>query len=131
MIGSTHRFHGHNALRYVYQHGRTQRSPQFSLRYASNDRQAGYRVAVVVSKKVHKSAVKRNRIRRRLYAALQPHEQQLSRPYDLVFTVFDESVAEMPMPDLQKLVSSQLQKAQVLGLTEPPHAIVEKAAKEK
>jgi ribonuclease P protein component len=131
MIGATHRFHGHNALRYVYQHGQTQRSPQFSLRYAANDRQAGYRVAVVVSKKVHKSAVKRNRIRRRLYAALQPHEQQLGQAYDLVFTVFDEQVADMPMPALQQLVSSQLEKAQVIGSTEPSHAIVEKAAKEE
>jgi ribonuclease P protein component len=131
MIGSTHRFHGRNALRYVYQHGHTQRSPQFSLRYAANDRQTGYRVAVVVSRKVHKSAVKRNRIRRRLYAALQPHEQYLTQAYDLVFTVFDEQVADMPMPALQKLVSSQLEKAHVLGPAEPTHAIVEKAAKEE
>ena len=130
MIGSIHRFHGHNGLRYVYQHGQTVRSPQLMLRYIRNDRQPGYRAAVVVSRKVHKSAVQRNRIRRRIYATLQAHEMQLSIPYDLVFTVFHEQLAAMPATELQKLINAQLKKAGVLGESTAPHAIVKKEAKE-
>jgi ribonuclease P protein component len=130
VIGSIHRFHGHNGLRYVYQNGQTIRSPQLMLRYVLNDRQPNYRAAVVVSRKVHKSAVRRNRIRRRIYAALQAHEVQLSMPYDLVFTVFHEQLADMSATELQKLVVAQLKKAGVLDLSTAPHAIVKKEAKE-
>ncbi|HUD10566.1 MAG TPA: ribonuclease P protein component [Candidatus Saccharimonadales bacterium] len=130
MIGSTHRFHGHSGLRYVYQHGQTVRSPQLLLRYVRNDRQPGYRAAVVVSRKVHKSAVKRNRIRRCIYAAVQAREVQLGRPYDLVFTVLHEELGDTPANELHKLVYAQLQKAGVLDEAPPPHAIVKKAEKE-
>ena len=46
----------------MYQHGKTVRRPQMSLVFVPNDK--GFtRVAVVVSKKIAKSAVERNRIR--------------------------------------------------------------------
>jgi ribonuclease P protein component len=50
----------------------------------------------VVSRKVHKSAVARNRMRRRLYAALQEFEPQINAPYDIVLTVFQETLLEEP-----------------------------------
>lgn len=114
MISRKHRFHGYNSLRFVYQHGKTVRGPLCSVKFAPNERRKMYRLAVVVSKKVHKSAVRRNRIRRRLYEAVRNHESEITRPYDIVLTVFHEQVAEMPAPELEVLVRAQLRQAGIL-----------------
>jgi ribonuclease P protein component len=126
MITRTHRFHGRSSLRFVYQRGQTVRGELLSLRYARNDRQNTYRVAVVVSRKVSKSAVVRNRIRRRLYEILRKNTTHLVEPYDLVFTAYGEGVATLSHATLQKIVLGQLQKAGVVKLaTEAKHDIVD------
>ena len=71
MISRKHRFHGYGSLRYVYQNGKTVRGPLASLKYVHNPRRDSYRFAIVVSKKVNKSAIVRNRIRRRLFAIIR------------------------------------------------------------
>src|SRR5581483_3048328 len=114
MITRRHRFHGLNSLRYVYQNGRTIRGPFFSVKVASNPRRNTYRVAVVVSRKVHKSAVARNRIRRRLYEAVRSLEADINQPYDIVLTVFNESLLEEPPASLSKQVKKQLLAARAL-----------------
>lgn len=117
MISRAHRFHGHGSLRYVYQHGQTVRGPLTALKYSQNSRRTQYRLAVVVSKKVSKSAVKRNRIRRRLYEAVRSHEAQILKPYDMVITVFHEQLAALPAPELERLVRAQLRQAGVISST--------------
>jgi len=67
MISGGFRFHGHSSLRYVYANGKAVRSRIATIKSVSNPRRSKSRVAVVVSKKVLKSSVKRNRIRRRVY----------------------------------------------------------------
>ena len=67
MIGSAHRFHGYNSLRTTYQRGQSVRHALLLMRFSPSNRARGYRVAVVVSRKIHKSAVVRNRLRRRIY----------------------------------------------------------------
>lgn len=119
MINRTHRFHGHNSLRYVYQNGQTVRGPLTALKYIENDRRTKYRLAVVVSKKVSKSAVKRNRIRRRLYEAVRSYSDQITKPYDMVITVFHEQLATMPGEELQRLAHVQLRQAGVLPAKSP------------
>lgn len=114
MIGRKNRFHGHGSLRYVYQHGKTVRGPMISLKYAPNPRRSSYRLAVVVSKKVNKSAVTRNRIRRRLYEAVRRHESEFKVPYDMVLTVFSEQMAAIPHSDLQKSVTGLLKQAKLI-----------------
>ena len=132
MIGSAHRFHGYNSLRPVYQHGHTARGPLLIVRYRRNDRPGGYRAAVVVSRKVHKSAVARNRIRRRIYAALQRHEANFTAPHDLILTVLSEELATMPAAELETVLQRQLEKAGIIqhGKTTSAHGIVEKVQKE-
>ncbi|HSX46646.1 MAG TPA: ribonuclease P protein component [Patescibacteria group bacterium] len=114
MIARKHRFHGHGSLRYVYQHGETVRGPLTAIKFTLNKHRKDYRLAVVVSKKVNKSAVKRNRIRRRLYEAVRGHETDLTAPYDMVVTVFHEQVGQMPDDELQRLVVAQLRQAHIL-----------------
>jgi len=114
VIARSHRFHGHGSLRYVYQHGRTVRGPLTAFKFVPNERRKMYRLAVVVSKKVSKSAVVRNRIRRRLYEAFRSHEHELIRPFDM--TVFHEQVAELPADELNRLVVAQMRQA---GMIQP------------
>lgn len=111
MLARAHRFHGLHSLDYVYKKGSVVRGEFISLRYARNDRQTGYRVAVVVSKKVHKSAVVRNRIRRRLYEVLRAEIAQLTQPYDIVLTVYNVEVATVPANTLRVKVRKQLTAA--------------------
>jgi len=124
MIGQAHRFHGRNALRFVYQRGQNIRGGSVSLRYSTNPRRQTYRVAVVVSRKVSKSAVVRNRIRRRVYEIVRRGARGLNRPLDLVFTVYGEDVAAQPHEALQATVRSLLAKAGMLAPEAPDHAIV-------
>lgn len=111
MIGATHRFHGRSSLRFVYQRGQTIRGGALSLRHIRNERRDSYRTAVVVSRKVSKSAVVRNRIRRRVYEIIRKSSAQITGPYDLVFTVYSESAADMSHATLQKIVLGQLVQA--------------------
>ncbi len=128
MIKSTHRFHGRSSLRFVYQRGQTVRGDLLSLRFVRNDRQNTYRVAVVVSRKVSKSAVVRNRIRRRLYEIVRKHSARIAMPHDLVFTVYGEAAADMSHATLQKTVLGHLERAGVLSKQSPSetkHGIVD------
>ncbi|MGB4759523.1 MAG: ribonuclease P protein component [Candidatus Saccharimonadales bacterium] len=112
MISRPHRFHGHNSLRFVYQKGKVVRGQTCMLKYVANPKRTSYRAAVVVSKKVHKSAVVRNRIRRRIYEALRLCEIQ--KNVDLVYVVFDEKIANMPTQDIFGGVRTHLQKAGII-----------------
>lgn len=109
MISKINRFHGRKALDFVYRKGRTARTEFISLRYAPSRRE-NYRLAVVVSRKVSKSAVVRNRIRRRIYETVR---LQLKAPLkqDLVINVYDERVAAMAPKELEKTIGDLLQKA--------------------
>ena len=127
MIHSTHRFHGRSSLRFVYQHGRQVRGELLSMRIVRNGRQNSWRAAVVVSRKVSKSAVVRNRIRRRIFELLRRNANRIAGPYDIVCTVYAESVATLSADDLQRIIVGQLEKAAVLksSASGEGHAIVE------
>jgi ribonuclease P protein component len=116
MIHSTHRFHGRSSLRFVYQKGSVVRGEApIALRYVSNRRLHTWRVAVVVSRKVSKAAVVRNRIRRRIFEVVRKNSSTIGREYDLVFSVYDAAVATMDHDALQAAILAQLQKAGVLA----------------
>lgn len=94
MLAKRNRFHGHNALRPVYRKGRAIRTGGLTLRVLPNPRRRTYRAAVVVSKKVHKSAVVRNRIRRRVYEQVRLLLPPATRA-DVVVLVYSEDVARV------------------------------------
>jgi ribonuclease P protein component len=115
VISSKHRFHGRAALRFVYQNGRVVRGPFFSVKYAPNPRLKEYRAAVVVSKKVNKSAVARNRIRRRIYETLRGVEARITPPTDIVITVFNGNLDELEPDKLERQLKEQLKAAKILN----------------
>jgi ribonuclease P protein component len=110
MLSRAHRFHGLGSLKRVYQHGQTVRTPLLALRALPNERRRDYRVAVVVSRKVNKSAVVRNRLRRRVFEQVRLQAADITGPFDLVFTVFSEQLGELPVEKLQKLVADLLRR---------------------
>lgn len=112
MLARPHRFHGLTALTFVHRRGQSVRGALLGLRYARNDRRETYRVAVIVSRKVHKSAVQRNRVRRRIYEAVRT-APPITVPYDLVISVYSDHVYALPAPELQQQVTALLRKAGV------------------
>ena len=113
VISKEHRFHGYNKLQIVYRKGQTTRSSLMSLKYYENPKRSSYRLAVVVSRKVHKSAVVRNRIRRRIFELFRKNEH-LFGPFDMIVTVFSEQVAVLPHKELEKMIEKQLVAAKIL-----------------
>jgi ribonuclease P protein component len=114
MIDKKHRFQGYGSLRFVYQKGEVLRGPYCALKYIVNRRRSTYRVAVVVSRKVHKSAVVRNRIRRRMYEAFRNEGRFIKDAYDLVFIVYSDQLATIPAEQIHHAVYEKLEKAGVL-----------------
>lgn len=112
MISREHRFHGYGSLKYVYRNGQIVRGPFCALKYARNDRRKSYRLAVVVSKKVHKSAVVRNRIRRRIYESVRVHIKP-DEPNDLVYIVYSDHLATCSREELDKAIVSKLHTAHI------------------
>ena len=104
MLSVNHRFHGHGSLRYVYKNGQAIRSRLITIKYVSNPHRKHSRFAVVVSKKVHKSAVGRNRIRRRLYEIIRQEIPKLRAPHDVAMLVFSSEVLTMSSDDLKETV---------------------------
>jgi ribonuclease P protein component len=123
MLDKDHRFHGLNSLSFAYKRGQVVRASTAALKYVLNKRRTTFRAAVVVSRKVDKSAVVRNRIRRRLYEAIGQHK--ITEPYDLVFTVFSSQLATAEPSEITKLVTDLLRRAGVAGgQHKPAHGIV-------
>lgn len=114
MINRKHRFHGHGSLRFVYQNGRTIRGQYGSIKYIANPRRKDYRLAVVVSRKVHKSAVVRNRIRRRIYEIVRREEHRITGAYDMVMTVFSDQCAYISAEDLRQRVVGKMEEAGIV-----------------
>jgi ribonuclease P protein component len=111
MLGRTHRFHGQRGLRQVYQRGINVRGQLITLRYLPHTKPQPYKVAVVVSRQVSKSAVTRNRIRRRLYAQIR-QSKHLPESNDLVFTVYNDRVGQLAPDELAATVEGLLHKTQ-------------------
>lgn len=95
----------------MYKLGKSIRGDVISLKYRIDERSDHIRVAVVVSKKVSKSAVLRNRMRRRVFEIIREHMAEITPGFEAVFGVFDSSVATMPHEDLEKHVMSLVEKA--------------------
>jgi ribonuclease P protein component len=86
------------------------RGQSLALKYCKNQKRTDYRLAVVVSKKVHKSAVTRNRIRRRVYEIIRK-KTDLKDAYDMIISVYDEGVATCTNDKLESQVIALIAKA--------------------
>ena len=112
MLAKKYRFHSRGGVKYTYQKGKTIRSPKLSLVYTANTK--GFqRFGVVVSKKIEKSAVGRNRIRRRIYEVIRAELPNYQAKNDCLFVVYSKDLLKMPFSELQSLVHSLLEQSMI------------------
>lgn len=111
MISSLFRFHGHNSLRYVYSKGKAVRSQLFTIKYVPNTHRKHPRFSVVVSKKVIKSAVGRNRIRRRLYEYIRTNMERLVEVHDVVIICTSAELRTLPFTQITEQLDQLFEKA--------------------
>ena len=71
------------------------------------------RFAVVVSKKTLKSAVGRNRIRRRVYEAIRLNFDKFKKSRDYIFVVYSKGIKDQPFSELQKTIRSLLEESMI------------------
>lgn len=110
MLSYRYRFHSRGGVNHTYQKGKTIRTPLMSLVFAPNTRHH-QRFGVVVSKKVLKTAVGRNRIRRRVYEAIRLELPEFTTHLDCLFVVYNKSLATMPFRELRHLVHELLERS--------------------
>jgi ribonuclease P protein component len=111
MLQQRYRFHGYGGLRYLYRHASAERSRLLTVKYVANHRRRMPRIAVVVSKKVHKSAVGRNRIRRRVYEILRQHISHFTGVYDVALIITSSEILTTPHDELALVVKNLLMRA--------------------
>lgn len=112
MLGKRYRFHSRGGVKYVFRHGKTIRSQKMSLVFMPNVR--GFtRVAVVVSKKVEKTAVGRNRIRRRVYEVLRKNFDLIKKRTDYIFVIYSKEVEVMDNSELEKMLGGLVEESKV------------------
>jgi ribonuclease P protein component len=84
----------------VFETRKVYSSSHFTFRFAPVRSWDEFGVSVVVSKKVEKLAVHRNRVKRRAYYALKVISENLEKPFKGIF-VMKKSVREMDFYDLE------------------------------
>jgi ribonuclease P protein component len=113
MLANENRFHGPNSLRNVYKNGKTVHSHIFKVKFVPNRQERSPRFAVVVSKKVHKSAVGRNRMRRRVYEVIRKQLPQIKNGMDVVVTVVSGEALHMPFHDIESIIQQLFTDADI------------------
>ena len=110
MISAKYRFHGYGSLNYLHRNGKTARGKMMSARFIPNQRRENPRFAVVVSKKVYKSAVKRNRIRRRIYEIIRVNIGENPPAIDIALNIYSPEVLNLTHDELVKQVKGLLKE---------------------
>lgn len=105
MIQQAHRFHTRGDVLRVQRIGSTSRGAGCVARCAPK-RQRQAQFAVSVSKKVHKSAVVRNRIRRRVYEVIRLEVLPTQPNHDCVVVIYDVGFATMEFERLRAILLS-------------------------
>ena len=100
MIPFANRFHGHSSLNYVYRNGQAIHSHFFTIKIIANPRRQVSRAAVIVSKKILKGAVKRNRVRRQVYEYISKLLPQLKGVYDIAIIVSSGELFTTPHAEI-------------------------------
>jgi ribonuclease P protein component len=120
MLTKKLRFHGHGSLRFLYKNADAYRSRFFTVKAIKNPNRKTSRFAVVVSKKVHKSAVGRNRIRRRIYEVIRHDLPNIIEHQDVAIIVTSGEVVALPHDELVTSLRDLLSQAGLIGVADRP-----------
>lgn len=110
MLAARYRFHGHGSLKFLHKNATASRSRYFTIKAIVNPHRRYSRFAVIVSKKVHKSAVGRNRIRRRVYEVLRSMQPHIPGTTDIAVIVSSGEVLDVSHEDMVDTLQSQLKE---------------------
>ena len=111
MVSKINRFHGRRSINNVYKYGNSVNLSQINLRFLSTPKDPKVKIAVVVSKKVCKSAVQRNRIRRRIYETIRKNLDNIKPSSRLIFNVYSDIYIKLEQEKLSETITKLLQKA--------------------
>lgn len=111
MIGKKFRFHGHGSLGYLYRNGQVVYLKPFVFKYVKNKFRKNPRIAVVVSKKVLKNAVGRNRIRRRIYEHMRPLLPMIDGSYDIAIIITSIDTLNLESKELTSYLKQAMVEA--------------------
>jgi ribonuclease P protein component, eubacterial len=114
MIPFNNRFHGHSSLRYVYKNGQVIHARSITIKTVANSHRKESRVAVIIGKKIAKSAVSRNRIRRRVYEYIYTKLPYLNRVYDIVFIVSSSDLLTASHHDMSEQLDQLFDQSGIL-----------------
>lgn len=84
-----------------------------TIKWVKNTHRSKPRISVVVSKKVLKSAIGRNRIRRRVYEYMRINLLKLNDVYDIVVIVTSPELKDIPYNELVEQLDGLFDKAGV------------------
>lgn len=115
MIPYKNRFHGHNSLDYTYKKGQTTRSRLVNIKSTKNNRRLNSRIAVVIGKKIAKSAVKRNLARRRVYEYIRPKINEFDTIRDVVIVITSVELLSLKSADLTKQLDQLFLQSGILN----------------
>ena len=115
MIPFKNRFHGHKSLGYVYKNGEAIRSHLLTVKFIANPHRSDSRIAVVISKKTLKSAVRRNQIRRRVYEVVRLILPKFKGIYDITFIISNSEIINLTHDELTDQISELIYQAGIVS----------------
>jgi ribonuclease P protein component len=123
MIPFNNRFHGHSSLNYVYKNGQAVRSRSVTVKYVTNPHRKQSRIAVVISKKTLKSAVRRNQIRRRIYECVRLKLPELIAVYDVAIIVTASDFINLTHAEMTQQLDQLFDQAKITSKTKTPNIV--------
>jgi len=87
------------------------------LKVVTNTHRKDSRATVVISKKTLKSAVGRNRIRRRVYEYIRTKIPEFNDVYDIALIISSSEMLNVPYGDMTKQIDQLFKQANVLKQT--------------
>lgn len=112
MLSRANRLQGDKSVARIYRRGQSVRVGPLSLKHAPNQLDRS-RLGVVVSKKISKSAPKRNRIRRRIYEHYRRNWDRVVPGQDMLVSVFADTVVDEAAPQLAEQLNELLRRAKL------------------
>lgn len=114
MINFKYRFHGHGSLAFLYRNGKIKRSSYLTVKYLPNRYRKVSRFSVIISKKIAKTAVLRNRIRRRVYEVIRQEIPKITAIYDVAVIINSVEVNNLSYLELKDKVLDLFKQANLL-----------------
>lgn len=112
MFSKEHRLSHEKDVKAVVRNGRSVFDAVCGVKYKRNDLDVS-RFAVVAGTKVHKSAVRRNRVRRQYREIIKAHMEELKTGYDVVLLTSKKAL-DLDYSEKEERLLGVLRKAKLL-----------------